>query len=849
MSLTERKRVADLFIKFVLRWLGTLPFSPGDALAELYSDTLENNQGSMIISAVEYANEHISEIYSESDQRIQASFFIQPHPESIAETFKGHDLEEIEDQIKQVFKEQSNKIIRSRLSGEKVNKLVDDYYNLFYKSLVIQSEKLFRNESYKKQDQILSLLHENNLDFKNLDDYIQQIHRSVQDILESINDSTKLCKKDESKFPVVVNNFINRESEFFRCFNQFKRTGKIKVIICPEKGYGLGGVGKTALARQLANDILGDKLKGVFEVDLGSNHLQFEQLCQKILKFTGNSHLVCSDLNKNKTHIKEILNKGEYGILVDNVKAEKNQEIMEWLCSISERINIIITTREKRYFDIVNLISVPIAGLSRENIEEFIISLSGIHSSTILLRNADKIVEELYDTENPLIPGYPLAYEYVCIRIAYHQEQIADVKKSLISSEGDIYSKLFTDLYEKLSIEERDILRIASYFNFFCSQSLLKFIAKQLKISRIDEGIDSLTRKNLLTKFGYQQTAIKLRMHDVTRKYTLSQLSRISENFIMEKSIDFAVDFLDINGGDDNWLGYECIDEIYENLVQIIGYINKIDWAKESLIKILRDLDHYMYSRGHWLQRKKWGQCAVKKCEGQVDNEKIAYLKINNIAEYFYLINDYERALKWIDEGLNDVQNENLSLVFAFGCYEKSRTLRKLGLASAKEWALRSVSIFHDMLRDNPGDEKVRRGLGYALNGLGNILFDKGSLREARVAYDEGLNIFIGLDELSMIGVIYRNLGRLHYTQKNFPASRENYERAMDFFNRTISVMEINQAKEGLGKVLIEENNSDDDWEKGIVLLKEARDGYVELSALDEVKIINDYLNSRELEI
>jgi eukaryotic-like serine/threonine-protein kinase len=71
------------------------------------------------------------------------------------------------------------------------------------------------------------------------------------------------------------------------------------------------------------------------------------------------------------------------------------------------------------------------------------------------------------------------------------------------------------------------------------------------------------------------------------------------------------------------------------------------------------------------------------------------------------------------------------------------------------------------------------RGEAAVLDGIANVLYDKGDLDGARQSYQEGLEIARRLGTQATVAIMTSNLGNIYYEQGKFSQAREHYEEAL----------------------------------------------------------------------
>ncbi|NMC57864.1 MAG: tetratricopeptide repeat protein [Candidatus Methanofastidiosa archaeon] len=711
----------------------------------------------------------------------------------------------------------------NKITVEEAKQISKMYISLVQEYLSINSEKYFRITIQEKGKELSQEIHE--------------IKTNVERILE--NDfrsrSSKYCHNIQK--PSIC--FVNRQKELDKCDSILTRSNNLKCIILPKANEGLGGLGKTELALKIVDVFFANKVNGALLFNVGNIDWNQDSFFREILLAIDRHDLISTYPDKNRQQVEELFKKFNYVFVIDNLIQDKNNFIIDWLCKLPNSLNLIITTRQNLYLPIPNITYIRISGIEIQYIHILLEKIGERFSSSKIINLKDKIIDRL----GSVLCGYPLAYEWVCVLIEFFDNEITEIETLIRQGDKNIYGSLFNGIFSNLSKNEKTILSIIAYFNNYCGDIFLSALFNFYTQENISQFIDKLSIMNLISIYPMNKSYKKYELHDVTRLFIRAQNVFINSlNEYNDKIINILSSFLKENAGNDNWVGFEKIDSYFENIKQIIDFCSENDNYHSEFLSFVIMLDHYCYTRGQWNLRKSWGEIGIKISRKKNEKEKTAFFCFNNLAEYFGLTGNYEIAMEWIKRGFENIVNLENSFIYAQGCYERSRILRKLKKKESLDWALKAESIYTQLSNSNPENRQYMRGLGYVLNGIGNIYYDQRDFEQSREYYDKSMSIFKYLNEPLMIGVIERNLGRLYFGSEN-DESLKHYRIALSIFTEINSIFEILQAKAGIGKILF---LSSDPHKKevGVNYLNIARKGFLEQLAFKEATDIQDYLSA-----
>lgn len=483
--------------------------------------------------------------------------------------------------------------------------------------------------------------------------------------------------------------FIGRKREIGELKERlYKKNVHILSII------GDGGIGKTAIALKLLYDILDDpstEFELILWVSLKTcqlNNYEFtqienaigdiSQMYLELANFTGNQ--------KGITIPQYLINLSkEFKTLfvLDNLETINTDEIRDFLDQMSEDAKIIITSRiglgefEHRYY---------LNGLSDSDVIEYFNALLELYGYSDIFSNQEKIriaQQELFS--NPLtikwfVRGLKEGNTYI----------------DILKHKNDVINYCMSNVYEKLSSEAKDILRILIIANCELSYAEIMYYRDSLLYDVIiRNAINDLAKCNFVNKemikAGYvlmlnPLAKAFLRISDIgineTNAFRTKQ-KRLSA-FKQKMQIDintapYAIRTFDVTDNNPS----RCVAAFYLDHALTYSYLNKLDEAIKyvELAKQLvpsyfecNKVAAFIYIKTNPQKAIEEYEIALSNCASQIEKERILVL----YAGFLLRSDDYSGALAKLEiaEGFNPtnthIKFEKIKILSCVGDFAKA---------------------------------------------------------------------------------------------------------------------------------------------------------------------------------
>ena len=298
--------------------------------------------------------------------------------------------------------------------------------------------------------------------------------------------------------------------------------------------HGLGGLGKTALASELARraiqrglfqGVIGETAKqevlAVEEiVQLQGATLDYEGLLDALARQLQRWDMFALGIKEKQTHLSQILRRECYLILVDNLETAENAEaLVAQLTGLLGQSRAILTSRLKVRSGSAR--SVSLEGLTLEDSLFFLHSEAQAQSAEQVIQATPEILAEIHQNTG----GSPLAMKLVTAQAKF--VDLDRILENLRQARGNLFPFIFRQSWDQLSVFAQSILvyigktAVGSVsFQELAQAGLVDHEETLLK------AIDQLIAFSLLQAF-YATTQIRYGIHQLTRQFINSDLPRM----------------------------------------------------------------------------------------------------------------------------------------------------------------------------------------------------------------------------------------------------------------------------------------------------------------------------------
>jgi non-specific serine/threonine protein kinase len=670
--------------------------------------------------------------------------------------------------------------------------------------IVSKSLKKNKSERYQTAKDLL-------LDLKNLQKRLD--FEAEQERSELPSENTDEILQDfeltvTEKIPVIQPN--NLSAEFTPIVGREKETAEICGLLKREDLRlltltGVGGTGKTSLAKTIARRMLADFRDGAFFVELApitNTDLVAPTIAQALnIKEAGGKPI----LEVLKTHLsdKRML------LVVDNFEqvVEAAPQIAEMLFAARE-LKILVTSRTLLRLSAEREFIVPPLALPDEYERISLEELSNYEAIKLFVQRATQTKPSFaLSPQNAQavaeicrrLEGLPLAIELAAAHVKFLSPQAIQTKlenrlKLLTGGARDLPARQQTMRgaiewsYELLNEAEKCLFRrLAVFVGGFTLESAeaigggCRFLSndkeetagKQPSIDTYD-GVTSLVEKSLLAAKEQENGEMRFRMLEVVREYALEALETSGEAEHAKRS--HAECFLALGEraehhlkGSDSVKWLDQLEDEHDNLRAALQWLleNNIEFAA----RLAASIRLFWFLHSHLTE----GSTCLKtvlECSKNKTSNDTRFKLLNLLGTLSRFQGDYQAARAAYEEGLvlskaaNDLKqiaesNSGLGLVV----YQQGDTI------AARRYIEEGLKISRRLNDLN--------GIAAYLNSLGDIARTTGDNSAARALFEEALEVSRRLGNKQFVSTILANLAAVTYIEGDLKSADSHFREAL----------------------------------------------------------------------
>jgi len=635
-----------------------------------------------------------------------------------------------------------------------------------------------RNERYQTVDDLLN-------DLKNIKEELQfqsklelslppnkQAEDNTQIIEAKVTEETSsLAPNNLTENPVPI---VGREKEIAEVKNLLLQNNVRLVTMT-----GIGGTGKTTLAKAVARELLTEFSDGVYFAELAAV-TNAESVVSTVAQQLGVKEAGGKPILET---LKDYLRERQMLIVVDNFEqvTDAATQISE-LLSAANRLKILITSRALLHlsfeYEFVvpplavpsNIKSVSLAELSEyEAIKLFVERARNAKANFALTEENAKSVAEICAR----LDGLPLAIELGAARVKILSPQAILSKlqnrlKLLTGGAKDLPARQQTMRgavgwsYDLLTADEKLLFnRLAVFaggFTFEAAEAVCANFDSDKEYLEVLDLITSLVDKSLLVAKEQASGDLRFRMLEVVREYALESLEASGDAEEMRRR--HAACYLALGEEAEphlqasqsaEWL--DRLEDEHDNLREALAWFLEND--SPTAARLAAAIRGFWTYHSHLTEGRRWLEAVLEERGGSLAVPAAVRFKLlNSMAVNARLQGDYETARKAYEKGLAAGSEEN--------------NLRQIALSS---------------------------------RGLGAVFYQQGDFTAAQKFFEEGLAMSRQLNDESGIAYSLAYLGELARTTGDNAAARPLLEVSLAICRQLVNKQLISENLVGLGFV------------------------------------------------
>lgn len=529
--------------------------------------------------------------------------------------------------------------------------------------------------------------------------------------------------------------FIGREKEKARVREALNSRS---YLICID---GIGGIGKTSLALEVAHECLRaskddlfpekeqqseyttPKFDGFIWTSAKDRELQLNDVLDAVARTLDWPGIAQQPVEEKRESVFKLLQTKRYLLIVDNFETVTDETVYDFLLKLPEPSKALITSREQK---LRQAWAVSIKGLEQNEALILIRSESKRLGLKSVEEAEDQVLLHLFQATG----GAPLAIKWAVGQIKQRGQSLDTVLEALHQAKGDIFEDVFARSWSLLSENARKVLMVMPIFASSASKDAIE-AASDVHHFELDEALGQLVQM-WLVEVTDELEAAKRRysVHPLTRAFSGTYLRKDKQfnNEARKRATQYYIEFAKRYGGT-QVKKFDFLEVERENMFRIIDWCFGTDQLEKGL-KIIKKMLSFLRFRGYWQEQICYAKYALKAAK-QIGDEELAEILVNPLGWIYVSRGDYEEAKQYLKQGLVEA--------------------RKVGML---------------------------RTIGHAKRYFGWIAKEHGNLEEARLLINKALEIAEKENYESFKYALYSDLGEIELKYKNYGEAESWYRKA-----------------------------------------------------------------------
>jgi hypothetical protein len=405
--------------------------------------------------------------------------------------------------------------------------------------------------------------------------------------------------------------FIGRESEKARVHEALRSRSCLVSID------GIGGIGKTALALEVAHECLRaskreDPADGIAAFDgiiwttAKDRDLTLNALLDTIARTLEYPGIAQQPLEEKRLAVRKLLQAKPYLLIVDNFETITDDSVRDFLLDLPEPSKTLLTTREQKLRQVR---AISLKGLTESEALALIRNEGRRLGLASLERAEGRVLLHLYQATG----GTPLAIKWAVGQIKQKGQSLDTVLASLHEASDSVFDNIFTRSWGLLSAGARQVLIVMPIFATSASRAGIE-AASDVHHFVLDEALGQLVEMSLVDATDDLDLARRrYSIHPLTRAFAKARLQREAESQAFEhilayyeqlvtppKKIEVGVPYWDYLLFDYAWA--QSLEQEWDNLDYVIR--RALDEGRDAAaLELFLPIVHFLNVWGLWDKR------------------------------------------------------------------------------------------------------------------------------------------------------------------------------------------------------------------------------------------------------
>jgi predicted ATPase len=598
-----------------------------------------------------------------------------------------------------------------------------------------------------------------------------------------------------ANLPVPTTRFVGREKEKVELGALIERTD-VRIVSLT----GFGGIGKTRLALQVAEEISGRFPGGATFVPLDSAR-DADQLIAAICRAVGVRETAEQTLlDSLKEHL-AATSRAPMLLMLDNF-----EQLLAVAPTVAELIaagpglKVVVTSRSPLHVYGEHEFPVPPLALPEAGALPPLDRLTEYEAVALFLQRAQAVKPDFALTKEnaPAIveicarlDGLPLALELAAARVkllspSAMQSRLEKRLQLLTGGSLDLPERQRTLRgaiewsYDLLNEDEQKLFRRLSVFVDGCTLEAIEAVCSapgDLDVDPLD-GMTSMVDKSLMRQVAAAGEELRFVMLDTLREYALERLAASPDEPITRRAhaayfLVLAEEVGSADAGIDSAAWLDRCDREHANFLAALEWLTRTNQAPWGL-RLGGALFQFWERREHIAEGRDWLDRLLA-LPGAVERDKVRARALFAAGVLSGIQKDFSRASACLEESLAINQETDDKWAAAVSLNALAVTaLDRRDIAGARSLSEQNLEVWREL-----GD---RAAVGRSLSNLASVVKEQGDYARARYLYDEALASFREIGDATAAARVLNKLGDVAREQGNETEARGLYEQSLETF-------------------------------------------------------------------
>jgi tetratricopeptide (TPR) repeat protein len=620
--------------------------------------------------------------------------------------------------------------------------------------------------------------------------------------------------------------FVGREVEKARVHEALRSRSYLVSID------GIGGVGKTSLALEVAYECLrvtkerklnGDiaTFEGFIWTTAKDRDLTVNALLDAVARTLEYPGIAQQPLEEKQISVQKLLQGKPYLLIVDNFETVTDDDVRGFLLKLPEPSKALITTREQK---LRQAWTISLKGLAESEALALIRGEGRRLGLASVEQAEDQMLLHLYQATG----GAPLAIKWAVGQIKQKGQSLDTVLMALHKAWGSIFDNIFARSWNLLSTDARQVLIVMPIFATSASRTGIE-AASDVHHFVLDEALGQLVEMSLVEATDELDLAQRrYSIHPLTRAFAAARLQQELDiqKAAQRRLADFFQAFTRKHGGFWNQEGFAQLESELPNILAIIQWCLKQQLA-DLATDIFLNISDFMLIRGYWNDTMALGQKALATTIEMGDDLNAAWLRIWPIGWLHRHRGDLVSAEKEVAQALVVVERLGEDRLIAYAKRSLGRIAQERGHLEQAEQLLKETLAFYRSAEEE-------RHIYFVTANLADVALQQGDLATAWKLCNDVLTSARQFDDPERVANLLNVLGEVERRHGNLEQARAHWEEALANMIRAKRLDGIADVLFDLAQVEIEMGQEQSARQK----LLEALDTYQRLDIQSKVEEI-----------